>query len=308
MGIHDRKYMSDDNYYQRRRFSVSTNSFTHKYVLLCGLIYLVDALTSQSLTTWLCYNSSKVSDFEVWRLFSPFVMFTQIQIERDVFRIIGLVILYFLGTRFEEQIGKKNYINLFIMISLGQMIVALLIPIPSAIYLGYFSGILSGIFVSYGLMLGHQKMTLMLFFLIPLTLTGYMLAVFIIGVMVLFTLGDLYSWYITVPQIAGCFGAYIFTTQFQKGHHIDLLGWFQKKAKPKQKNVKPAAPKQKPTRMNSNQAGFSIVEEDEEIDDIDAFIQDKIDPILEKIATSGMSSLTAKEKKLLAEAKKKMGK
>jgi len=303
MGIHDRKYMSDDSQYRQSPFGGGVQSFTVKYIILCSVIYLVDVLLENALTKNLCLNPQKFYDFEVWRLFTPFFMFSEI--ERFVPRLLGLVVLFLLGPQFERMLGRQAYINLFITICIGQMIGGVLVP--HNIHLGYFSGILSGIFVAYGLILGPQKMTLRLYFLIPLTLSGYMLVVFIMGLMVIFALTNMYPWQVTVPMLTGCFAAYVYTAQYQKGHYIDLVGWFKKKAKPKQKNVK-QAPKKKPTKMNTNQANFSLVEDDEEIDDVDAFIQDKIDPILEKIATSGMSSLTSKEKKLLAEAKKKMGK
>lgn len=297
MGIHDRKYMSDNT---GSSLGGGPKSFTTKYVIVCSIIYLLDVLLEKSLTNNLCFNPQKVYDFEVWRLFSAFVMFTEY--DGAVNRILGLIILYMLGKQFEEQIGSKNYINLFITISLGQMIVAVLIP--QAFNLGYFSGILSGLFVAYGVLLGSRKITIKLYFLIPLTLSGHMLVAFIVGVLVLLTLANQYPWVITVPVLGGCFAAYVFITQYQKGQIIDLLGFLKKKAKPKQKNASPP----KPSPMNTNQAKFTVLEEEEEIDDVDAFIQEKIDPILEKIATSGMSSLTSKEKKLLEEAKKKMGK
>ena len=303
MGIHDRKYMSDDSQYRQSPFGGGPKSFTTTYVIICAVLWLTDSLTKGALTQHLCLNPQKIYEFEVWRLFTPFFMFTEL--ENFVTRGLGLLILYLVGRHLELLLGRQTYINLFITICIGQMLVAILLPF--GFNLGYFSGIESGLFIAYGLILGPKKMTLRLYFLIPLTVSGYMLVVFIIGVLVLITLADFYPWVLTVPMIAGCFAAYVFTTQYQKGHMMDLLGWFKKKAKPKQKNVQ-QPPKRKPGRMNTNQAGFSLVDEEEQIDDVDAFIQDKIDPILEKIATSGMSSLTAKEKKLLAEAKKKMGK
>ena len=302
MGIHDRKYMSDDNHYRQSPFGGGAKSFTTKYIIVCAVIWMLDEILKSSLTLNLSLNPQRFYDFEVWRLISAFVMFTEA--ESFVHRILEMVILFLIGAQFEQQLGRKNYINLIITICLGQVIGGILIP--HAYNIGYFSGIVSGIFVSYGLILGPQKMTLRLYFLIPLTLTGYMLVVFIIGLLIIFALANFYPWELTVPLLTGCFAAYVYTTQYQRGHYIDLLGWFKKKAKPKQKNVKPKKKTSAP--MNDNQAKFSVVEEDEDIDDVDAFIQDKIDPILEKIATSGMSSLTSKEKKLLAEAKKKMGK
>ena len=228
MGIHDRKYMSDNRPGGSSPFGSSgPKTFTTKYVIVCAVVYLADSLTNSALTKLLCLNPLKVYDFEIWRLLSPFVMFSDI--ENMVSKILGLLIFYMLGVQFEYMLGKKNYINLIICISIGQGIVGVLIP--ESYNLGYFSGILSGLFVAYGLILGSQKMTLRLYFLIPLTLSGYMLIAFIVGVMIVFTLIGYFPWKYAVPIIGGCFASYVFITQYQKGSNIDFLGFFAKKAK-----------------------------------------------------------------------------
>ena len=297
MGIHDRKYMSDDSY-GRPSLGGGPKTFTTKYVIVCAIAVLANALTEYALTKNLCLNPPAVYDSEIWRLFTAFIMFSGTQ--NEVMNLVILFVLYSLGNQIETQLGTKTYVNLLITMCIGMMIVGVLIPQP--FFFGYVSGILSGLFLAFGLFLGGQKMTLMLFFLIPLTLTGHMLIAFTVGLTIVS--GLMGAWLYALPMLGGCFASYVFITQYQKGQTIDLLGWFVKKAKPKQKNAGP----RKPAPLNSNQAKFTLLEDDEDIDDVDAFIQDKIDPILEKIATSGMSSLTAKEKKLLEEAKKKMGK
>ena len=61
--------------------------------------------------------------------------------------------------------------------------------------------------------------------------------------------------------------------------------------------------------MNTHQMGFEVInDEQENIEDVDKYIKDVVDPILEKIANSGMNSLSAKERKIFEDAKKKMGK
>ncbi|MCM8541139.1 MAG: rhomboid family intramembrane serine protease [Lentisphaeraceae bacterium] len=297
MGIHDRKYMSNDNY-GKSSLGGTPKTFTTKYVIVCAIVILANALTGYALTDNLCLNPVAVHDFEVWRLFTAFIMFSGPH--NEIMNLVILFVLYSLGNQIESQLGTKTYINLLITMCIGMAIVGILIP--QSFPFGYISGILSGMFLAFGLFLGGQKMTLMLFFLIPLTLTGHMLIAFTVGLTIVS--GLMGAWFTALPILGGCFASYVFITQYQKGHPIDLLGWFQKKAKPKQRN----APPRKSGPKNSNQAKFSIVEDDEDIDDVDAFIQDKIDPILEKIATSGMSSLTSKEKKLLEDAKKRMGK
>ena len=304
MGIHDRKYMSDETGSRRSPIGGGMpKSFTTKYVFICAILVLVDALTGYSLQANFTLTSAKVYEFEVWRLFTAFFLFTGP--DQEVMKLIILFVFYSLGNQIEERLGTRSYINLLITMAVGTMIVAVLIP--NVIMFGYASGLLSGLFLAYGLFLGSQKMTLMLFFLIPLTLSGYMLIAFTVGLIVLMTLTNMSTWFVSIPMLGSCFASYVFITQYQKGQTIDFL----KMLKPKQKKSKPSSPPKKKSlgRMNTNQAGFSLVDDEEEkMDDVDAFIEEKIDPILEKIATSGMSSLTAKEKKLLEDAKKKMGK
>lgn len=297
MGIHDRKYMSDDNN-GKSPFGGGPKSFTTKYVIVCVIVVLANALTGYALTKYLSLNPVAIYEFELWRLFTPFIMFSGTG--NEVINFVILFVLYSLGNQIESRLGTKTYINLLITTCIGMMLVGILIP--KSFDFGYVSGILSGLFLAFGLFLGRQKMTLMLFFLIPLTLSGHMLIGFTVGLTVLS--GLMGAWLTALPMLGGCFASYVFITQYQKGQPIDLLGLLKKKATPKQKN----APPRKSGPLNNNQANFTVLEEDEEIDDVDAFIQEKIDPILEKIATSGMSSLTTKEKKLLEEAKKKMGK
>ena len=306
MALHDRKYMNEPP--KPSMGGGMPKTFTAKYIVVCLCVYLIDILVEKQLTYNLCLNPTKFYEFEVWRLFTPFIMFSEI--EQTVFRILGLVILYLIGIQFERMLGSRNFKNLFITICIGQVLVGVLVP--ENFNYGYFSGILSGLFVAYGLILGPKKMTLHLYFLIPLKLSGYMLIAFIVGVMVLLTLVNLYPWQIAVPVLGGCFAAYVFTSQYQRGQEIDIIGWFTRLIKPKKKNK--AAPKRTiptPPPMNSHQRNFSVVEdadEEEEVDDVDRYITEKVDPILEKIATSGMSSLTKKEKKILEDAKKTMGK
>jgi hypothetical protein len=168
---------------------------------------------------------------------------------------------------------------------------------------GYIRGMLSGLFLAYGLFLGKQKMTLLLFFVLPLTLTGYALIGFTVGL--IFITALFFQSATALPMLGGCFGSYLFISQYMKGTHIDFLKYFKPKKKLKSQQQKP----QKSGRMNTYQKGFEVMSEgDEEIEDVDKYIKEVVDPILEKIATSGMNSLTAKEKKILENAKKKMGK
>ena len=304
MGIHDRKYMADESGHRRSPMGGGMpKTFTAKYVIVCAVFVLVDALTNYSLQVNFTLTSSKVYDFELWRPLTAFVLFTGPH--QEIMKLVILFVFYSLGNQIENILGFKQYVNLLITMALGMFVVGVLIP--DVVMVGYVSGLLSGLFLAYGLFLGNQRMTLKLFFIIPLTLSGYMLIAFTVGIIVLMTLVNLSNWFVSIPMLGACFASYVYITQYQKGSYIDFLKLLTPKKKPATQNTK--TPPRKPTRMNTNQSGFKVLdEEDENMDDLDAYISDKVDPILEKIATSGMSSLTAKEKKILENAKKKMGK
>ena len=111
MGIHDRKYMSNDSY-GRSTLGASPKSFTTKYVILCSILYLANELTEKSLALHLCLNPKFIYEFEVWRLFTAFVMLdgeTQL-----IYGAVTLFVLYSLGNNIEAQIGTKPFINLLI--------------------------------------------------------------------------------------------------------------------------------------------------------------------------------------------------
>jgi membrane associated rhomboid family serine protease len=317
MGIHDRKYMSGEG--KRHSFGGGMpKTFTVKFVFVVAAVLLADLLFDHEITRALIFDVGKIkSDWEVWRIFSSF--FLSNPGGNIVVTLVVLYVFYSLGNALENELGTTKFINLLISMSIGMALVGLIMPstydlkvamkggaemtVKAPVVFGYVDGMLSGLFLAYGLFLGRQKMTLLLMFLVPVSLSGYALIGFTVGI--IFLSAFAFNSIIALPMLGGCLGAYLFITQYSKGNHIDYFKILAKaKGKPK--------PKQKPVskpRMNTNQQNFQIMDEPEEdVDDVDKYIKEKVDPILEKIATSGMNSLTAKEKKILENAKKKMGK
>ena len=274
-------------------------TLTAKFVILTGIIYLIDVMVEHKLLINCAFITESVHDFEIWRIFTAFFFFNPGT--NLIFALVILFVFYSLGHSIEKELGSKRFLNMLICTSAGMALIGLITPVA----MGYIDGMLSGLFLAYGLFLGKEKMTLLLFFLMPLTLSGYMLIGFTVGI--IFASALIFSSSVALPMLGGCFGSYFYINMYMKGKDINLFGFLKPKQKTKQ------APKRNipaPPPMNSNQRNFSVVEDEpeEEMDDVDRYITEKVDPILEKIANSGMSSLTSKEKKILEDAKKKMGK
>ncbi len=320
MGIHDRKYMNNNQYGRQSPFGGGLpKTFTVKFVIIAAVLYFVDALLngqligSQVVPGQLAFHSGLIKDnWEFWRIFTAFFLVSPGETFLSV--VITLIVFYWVGNHIEREIGAKRYVNLLITTSLGMALIGPILPATGTITVGdrtfplnepfgYIRGMLSGLFLAYGLFLGKQKMTLLLFFVLPLTLTGYALIGFTVGI--IFITALFFHSATALPMLGGCFGSYLFISQFMKGTHIDYLKFFKPKNKKNRTQQKP----KKRGRMNTHQLGFEVINEGEDdIEDVDKYIKEVVDPILEKIATSGMNSLSAKEKKILENAKKKMGK
>ena len=313
MGIHDRKYMTDNK--PPLSGGSLPKTFTVKYVILTAIVFLLNEMASNEIYKTCTYFVAAVHDFEVWRIFTAFFTFDPGTSFIGV--AIILFVFYSIGNSIENELGTKRYINLLITASAGMALVGLILPETMTVSMsdgtkglvpvnfGYAGGLLSALFLSYGLFLGKEKMTLLLFFLIPVTLSGYMLIGFTVGIIFLSALA--LNSTTALPMLGGCFGAYFYINMYMKGKDINLFSWLKPKPKPQQQQNQGRTPAAK---MNTHQQNFQLLDEDpeEDMDDVDKYIKEKVDPILEKIATSGMNSLTAKEKKILENAKKKMGK
>ncbi|MCM8530923.1 MAG: rhomboid family intramembrane serine protease [Lentisphaeraceae bacterium] len=291
MGIHDRKYMNKPPI---GGASGLPKTITARFVLICAILFLADKLSNGQLARFGLYNFDAVRSFEIWRLVTPAFFHTNTGV---IWVLISFYIFYSLGNFLESNLGSNRFLNLLSFSILGHSLIALFVPVSG---MGYFDGIVSSTFLAYGLILGSQKFKLMLFFVLPLTLSGHMLVGFTVALIVL----QCFSvWQMGLPMLGGCAAVYIFISQYQMGKSINLFKFLEKKPKPRNTDAKA-----RPFQPNTVQRNFQIVDDEPEgSDDLDAYIQEKVDPILEKIAKSGMSSLTKEEKQILENAKKKMG-
>ena len=297
MGIHDRNYMNNGPQGGAPLGGGLPKSVTARFVGISGIIYLLDIFTGGQLSSYGLYSQRAVFEgFEIWRLLtSPFFL----QPGAGIFIVlIELYIFYSLGNSVEIALGSRRFLNLLICCFIGVLALALFIPIAPAAG-GFFGALLSAMFVAYGMVLGKQKFTLMLMFVLPLTLSGVNLVKLTFALVILPCLLGSYYWVIGLPMLGACGAAYWFMDKWRKGGDPDLLGSFKRGIRKK----KPAKPK-----MNKFQKNFEVHKKEDSADDVDHYIQKNVDPILEKIAKTGMSSLSPAEKKILEDAKSKIGK
>ena len=74
MGIHDRKYMTDNK--PPLSGGSLPKTFTARFIIISSVLYFVDLLMNNELFINLGFYSDKVKDFEIWRIVTAFFFVT----------------------------------------------------------------------------------------------------------------------------------------------------------------------------------------------------------------------------------------
>lgn len=215
----------------------------------------------------------------------------------------GLAI-YFFGREMEAVLGWRRYLVLLfgsgVFGGICQMLAALVWP-------GYFGGAVIGasagafgLVAAYATMYPDRELYLLLFYVIPVRLRAKTLLI-ISAVIAL--LGFMFSQSVLgggiahVAHLGGMFAGIFYVRQVMEGR------WFHF-------HFRNPLRRSRPRPMVTAQAGgkkswggspeIPVDETDE------AYMQKEVDPILDKITAHGIHSLTARERKILENARKKM--
>jgi membrane associated rhomboid family serine protease len=216
--------------------------------------------------------------------------------------------IYVFGRPVEEALGRSRFLQLY----LGSGFVGGLLHVICSYFLPrHFGGLIDGTHVPvvgasaglYGLIAAfaglfpHQRLTLLLFFVLPITLTARTLLI--------------------ASAAIAVFGLLLATDNVAHGAHLggmlagfafirwggdlrdSLANWRPLQAlQRKRELVRAAAVRGRPWRSAPTDAEVELPPEE--------FISREVDPILDKISAHGIQSLTERERKILEAARKKM--
>lgn len=209
--------------------------------------------------------------------------------------------IFVFGRDVEAALGKRRFFILYFTSGavggLLQVLASLSLSgrFPMAVPVVGASAGLFGLVAAFAMMYPHRTLTLLLFFVIPVTLRAKTLLM-ISGAIAI--LGVLFpgSHIAHAAHLGGMLAGMVFIRQLRHrwGH------W----------PGEPPSPRRRPlfgfgTGKPSQPGGATVIDVQEA--DADEFMAREIDPILEKISSQGIQSLTARERKTLEEARKKMG-
>lgn len=216
--------------------------------------------------------------------------------------------IFVFGRVVEQVLGKRRFWQLYLLSGVAGGILQVAATLS---WKGHFFGIvvgasagLFGLIAAFATMFPNQSLTLLLFFIIPASLRAKTLltisaAFAILGILWpnLLAVVGLGSHVAHAAHLGGMLAGIMFIRQLRhkSGH------WPGEQPQPRQPGFFGISSKKPPAHRKGTVIDVDEVKEDE-------YIANQVDPILEKISKHGIHSLTARERKTLEEARKKMGK
>lgn len=220
---------------------------------------------------------------------------TYMFLHANIWHILGnLLFLWFFGSEVEYFVGPKYFTRLYFMSGIvgGALWLAFnftafqiggRLVYPSCV--GASAAVL-GCVIAFATLFPDREVTLLLFFILPVTLLAKYWAFIAVAVDTALVLQGTDRGVANLAHLGGAAFGYLYIKQLGYGATPRWLLWLQgitARLKPR--------PRPTPRSMSSEE-----------------FVREEIDPILDKIAREGMQSLTRRERKILESAKDLMQK
>jgi len=272
MRLSGRKYSSYTRHWTQRQRIVLLALIGINLIAYSGQL-VMDASQPGFVWTYLALSDAGVREAYAWQFL------TAAFLHIGPWHLVGnMLILYLLGRDLESIIGQRHFLYLYIAGSIaGELSHLFLMPESSVVYAA--SGGVAAVVVAYAAILPELELTAMMFFVIPIRLKakhlGY--AVFVLAVTLLcFDRARTVSHSV---YLGGAIAGWIYAHLLGFGHPSLLQRFLRQR------------------QAEANRFDQMSAEQ---------LMSDEIDPLLEKIARTGLVSLTRKERKDLAKAREKM--
>jgi membrane associated rhomboid family serine protease len=267
-----------------RRWTAGYPSVTVLLVALCAGAYaaqcIVQWMFSEPETKWILWNWLKldrqgISEGHYWK----FVTFGFLHFGIwPVHILANMLLLYLAGREVEPIVGKAHFLAIF---AAGNVIggIADWLAMPQATVVGVSAGV-AAVFVAFTTILPELEVTMLLFFVVPLSLRAKHLAMALVAASALlcFTLHSDAAAIGPAGMLAASFFAWAYVKQLGFGNPLPIQRFiFERRQRAARLE-----------RMSPEQ-----------------FMKLEIDPILEKISREGMRSLSRTERKILDQGRSK---
>jgi membrane associated rhomboid family serine protease len=276
----------------RERFSGSVRglirqfgSVTHFIVWLTVAVFLLQ-LVCQALNLFFVNQLFALSGSGIIRgfIWQPL---SYMLLHADLWHIlINMLLLWFFGREVEYFLGPKHFTRLYLLAGIVGAGIWLAFNLTSYSYLLGASAAVLGCVIAFATLFPEREVTLLVFFVLPVTLKAKYLALIAVAVDIWPLLSRANTNVAHFAHLGGAALGYIYIKALGYGATPRWMLWCQ--------SLRDAMrARRRPPRCELSQ---------------DEFIRQEVDPILDKISREGMQSLTKRERKILESAKDLMQK
>ena len=290
--LEDRDYMRQPDYHESRV------SFTVALLIVNASVFIVQLLASNSIPAvefeynYFALSLAGLEHGFIWQLLT-----FQFMHSGWMHIIFNSLAIYFFGRPVEIALGRRHFLTLYlsagIVGGLVQMLFALLLPSFGGAVVGASAGGY-GLVAAFAILHWEERFNMLIYF-IPVTMTGKILLAVSLALAFLGILTP-NSGVANAAHLGGILTGAYYVRLFIQGQ---WPGW------------KFSARRSAPREVAAKRAGkgafwHSPAAKSNEDLDTDEFLKSEVDPILEKISAHGIHSLTAREREILENARKKM--
>jgi membrane associated rhomboid family serine protease len=291
--LEDRDYMRQPAYHEPRV------SFTVALLIVNAAVFLVQLAAASSTGgvevegTYFALSLTGLKHGFVWQLLT--FQFMHVGWMHIIFNSLAI---YFFGRPVEDALGRRHFLTLYlasgVIGGLVQMLFAWLVPqYFNAPVMGASAGAY-GLVAAFAILHWTERFSLLIYF-IPVNMTGKILLAVSLGLAFVGML-NLHSGVANAAHLGGILTGAYYVRLFIQGQ---WPGWkFPARRSTTRKMVT--------TRSGNGSVWRSDAGKPDEDLSADEFLSSEVDPILDKISAHGIHSLTARERKILEKARKKM--
>ncbi|MCX8089906.1 MAG: rhomboid family intramembrane serine protease [Verrucomicrobiae bacterium] len=296
--------MIENRDYMRETPLTPARSLTVALIIINAVIFFLQLLLERIqpgsvLDRWLALSAERLARGEVWRLLTFQFLHGGL-----LHLLLNSWALYVFGRSVEATLGRGRFLQLYLgsgvvgglMHVAGSALLPQIFGPPQVQVVGASAG-LYGVIAAFAVLFPHQPLTLLLFFVLPITLSARVL---LIASVALALIGLL------MPQdnvahgahLGGMLAGYLFL-RWGDAVRERLEAWRQRPARRRPRELAQVGSRRRLPWGSTREDWESELPPDE-------FIRREVDPILDKISAHGIHSLTERERRILEAARKKM--
>jgi len=263
-----------------------------KYLLIATLAafvlqIVVDLLTGGYFTAVLGLSLHGIQRLYVWQFITYMFLHSKVFIFHVLFNMLGL---YVFGRDVEDMIGTARFVMLYLVCGFLGGVFWLIAASPAQLCIGA-SGAVFGLLGTYAAFFPQRRITLLLFFVVPLTMTARVMAIGFAVISLLSVMSGNDGGVAHMAHLAGGIAGYLYGWRTKKTKGF-LFGTEWSRWSPFSKDwfgTVRAGMRRRNMRLMDPEPGYKPEREE-------------IDKILEKVNRQGISSLTRWERQVLERA------